>query len=199
MGILDDLKDLADMLRPTPPTGGIISPPSIGGVFGGGRLGGVGSGEKRVIRKLNNLIPIDRFEGKLCPGAIVYCDLAVVAEHTGIYVGGGKIVHLNGNGRIEKVNEEEFRGRLDGANPSFTVCCATYAGKLLCDRAIAERAKSAVGGRRDYNVVLDNCHQFTWGCISGDFDSGCTLFCLLENKLCTHFNVPDIDWKPVSI
>ena len=28
-------------------------------------------------------------------GSIVYCNLAIVVEHTGIYVGDGKIVHVN--------------------------------------------------------------------------------------------------------
>ena len=34
-------------------------------------------------------------------GSVVYCNLSMVAEHSGIYVGDGQIVHLNGNGRME--------------------------------------------------------------------------------------------------
>ena len=56
-------------------------------------------------------------------GSIVYCNLAIVAEHTGIYVGDGKIVHRNGSGLVEMVSDDEFCDRLHGANPSFTVFC----------------------------------------------------------------------------
>ena len=58
-------------------------------------------------------------------GSVVYCNLAVVAEHTGIYVGRNKIVHLNGNGRIEKVSAESICARKEIKNPSFTIFCAT--------------------------------------------------------------------------
>ena len=54
-------------------------------------------------------------------GSVVYCNLAVVAEHTGIYVGNNKIVHLNGNGRIEKVSAESICERFHGKNPAFTI------------------------------------------------------------------------------
>lgn len=60
---------------------------------------------------------------KLMVGSIVYCNLAIVAEHTGIYVGDGKIVHLNGSGLVEMVSTEDFCDRLHGTNPSFTIFC----------------------------------------------------------------------------
>lgn len=42
-------------------------------------------------------------------GSVVYCDLVFgYAEHSGIYVGGNKIVHLNKKGIIEKVSPKEF-------------------------------------------------------------------------------------------
>ena len=39
-------------------------------------------------------------------GSMVYCNLGVVAEHSGIYVGRNKIVHLSGDDHIEKVSEK---------------------------------------------------------------------------------------------
>ena len=36
---------------------------------------------------------------------------------------------------------------------------------------IAQRARSMVGNKRNYSLLLDNCHQFTSGCLTGDFDN----------------------------
>ena len=52
------------------------------------------------------------------PGTPVFCDLAVAVEHTGIYIGRNRIVHLEGDGNIRSVSPEEFVARLDGKNPS---------------------------------------------------------------------------------
>ena len=42
-------------------------------------------------------------------GSIVYCDLALgYAEHSGVHVGAGQIIHLNGQGKIEMVSVEDF-------------------------------------------------------------------------------------------
>ena len=36
-------------------------------------------------------------------GSIVYCDLAFFVEHSGVYIGNNKIVHLDGSGYVEVV------------------------------------------------------------------------------------------------
>ena len=54
-------------------------------------------------------------------GSIVYCNLALVAEHTGIYVGDNKIIHLNGSGLVEMVSAEIFCDRLHGRNKFLIV------------------------------------------------------------------------------
>ena len=101
-------------------------------------------------------------------GSIVYCNLAIVAEHTGIYVGRNKIVHLNGNGRIEKVSAEKFCDRLGGNNPAFTIFCPTNSkGKAVGDKLVAEYALRCVGRLVNYNVALNNCHCFTASCLVG--------------------------------
>ena len=101
-------------------------------------------------------------------GSVVYCNLAVVAEHTGIYVGRNKIVHLNGNGRIEKVSAESFCERLGGKNPAFTIFCPTdVRGRALGDKMVAEYALNCVGRMVDYNPAFNNCHCFTASCLEG--------------------------------
>ena len=50
-------------------------------------------------------------------GSVVYCNLGLVAEHSGIYVGRNKIVHLSGDGHIEKVSAKEFCEHFSGLTP----------------------------------------------------------------------------------
>ena len=127
------------------------------------------------------------------PGTPVYCDLAIVAEHTGIYIGDNKIVHLNGNGKIEAVTPQEFVSRLDGANPAETIYFAVANGKAVGNKKIADRAKAMIGKRRQYNVLLDNCHQFTCGCLSGDFENPCNYFTLVQAEIISRFGI--FSWK----
>ena len=56
-------------------------------------------------------------------GSVLHGSLLQTVEHTGIYVGWNKVVHLNGDGIIEKVSYAEFIGRLDGMNPTIAICC----------------------------------------------------------------------------
>ena len=58
-------------------------------------------------------------------GSIVYCNLLIAVEHTGIYVGNNKIVHLDGEGIVKLVSPKEFCQRLGGFNPANTVFCPT--------------------------------------------------------------------------
>ena len=101
-------------------------------------------------------------------GSVLYCNLALAFEHTGIYVGGGKVVHLNGDGVVEKVSLKKFMNRLDGVNPSYSIFCATDSdGETIRNREVAERALEMVGHRQTYNLFLGNCHCFTQYCLTG--------------------------------
>ena len=125
--------------------------------------------------------------GKKCsepsPGTPVYCNLAIAVEHTGIYVGDGEIAHLNGDGEIELVSPEEFVARLDGLNPAISVYCACRGEKPLGKQSIADRARNMIGRQRNYSWLFDNCHQFTCGCLSGDFENPCNFFWMVENEI----------------
>jgi hypothetical protein len=102
-------------------------------------------------------------------GSIVYCDLAFgYAEHSGIYIGDGKIVHLNGNGLVKVVSPKQF---IEGKSAiSIYVSCDSDACSVGSNRA-ANRAEAWLDHQRDYNVILDNCHQFTSACLTGDLEN----------------------------
>ena len=114
-------------------------------------------------------------------GSVVYCNLAMVAEHSGVYVGDGQIVHLNGNGRIERVSAEKFCERFGGKNPSFTIFCPTnWQGKAVGDKKVAEYALRSVGRFVNYNPAFNNCHCFTASCLEGKAVF-CPSFSVLES------------------
>ncbi|MCY4376106.1 MAG: lecithin retinol acyltransferase family protein [Spirochaetaceae bacterium] len=131
-------------------------------------------------------------------GSVVYCGLAVRGvNHSGVYIGGGKIVELAGNGIVREVGPSQFvrRGRtwamlalragaLAVASPLSAFTGAVMAGtspldslniRVSCkgdtavgDREVACRAKRAVGDERKYDVIDHNCHFFTCQCLTGE-------------------------------
>ena len=105
-------------------------------------------------------------------GSVVYCDLAEFAEHSGIYIGNNRIVHLNGDGKVEAVTPKEFIRRLWGLNPAaeIYVSCDSDDEPVGCHIA-ANRAEERIGTERKYNMLLDNCHQFVSGCLTGNFNN----------------------------
>lgn len=101
-------------------------------------------------------------------GSVVYCDLAFgFAEHSGIYIGNQQIVHLNKYGSIEIVSPEQFTS----GTTALSIYTASRNNNSVGSQKVAERARFMVGKRRNYNVLLDNCHQFSSGCLSGDFEN----------------------------
>lgn len=123
-------------------------------------------------------------------GSILYCDLALVVEHSGIYVGNGKIAHLDGSGKIEIVTARQFLKRLGGLNPASSIYVSCNEETAVGSSRIGHLARAMAGGERSYNVILDNCHQFASGCITGNFDNADNFLWMLkhtaENELNTN-------------
>ena len=113
------------------------------------------------------------------PGSILYCDLWTV-EHSGVYIGNNKIVHLDGSGEIECVSPDEFLNRLDGLNTAISIYVSCKDTKAVGNQKIANRAKNMIGNKRNYNFILDNCHQFTAGCITGDFENSNSFLWMMQ-------------------
>ena len=130
-------------------------------------------------------------------GSVLYCNLALALEHTGIYVGDGKIVHLNGNGIIESVSFEEFIKRLEGSNPSVSIFCAVDAkGNSIGSEQVAKRALEMVGKHQEYNLLVDNCHCFTAYCLTGT-KVKLGSFALVQNILRSDFELAN--WRAIDM
>jgi hypothetical protein len=110
-------------------------------------------------------------------GSVLYCDLTgSFLEHSGIYVGDNRIVHLNGKGEIEAVSPAAFLSPF--ALQDIYVSCME--NSAVGSERVATRALSMVGKKRNYNFVMNNCHQFTTGCLTEDFENSSKLLTFLK-------------------
>ena len=161
-------------------------------------------------------------------GSILYTGMAYgVAEHSGVYVGNGEVVELQGDGGIRKVSVQEFmntplQGRPEtlkalavnvleaagqdklamvlGAAPLEQMasdCWSVYVscrnGRAVGSQQVAKRALRKVGSHRDYNLFLDNCHQFCSGCLTGDFENSDNFLCNLKTAALQTIHADD--WR----
>lgn len=112
-------------------------------------------------------------------GSVVYCDLLFgYAEHSGIYIGDGEIVALEKDGRIVARSASGF---MDGTT-AISIYVSCHDGHAVGSEAAARRAREMIGSHRDYNVILDNCHQFTAGCLTGNFENSNNFLWMLKDK-----------------
>lgn len=138
------------------------------------RLGKLRPKKNKKIREIIPKIPfISSFVDnviagtvKPVPGSVVYCGLAFnMIEHSGIYIGRGRIAHLEGSGYVTSVTLAQFLARLDGLNLAMTVYVSSSNGKAVGSSVIAARARSLIGTKLKYCVLTNNCHSFTASCM----------------------------------
>lgn len=120
-------------------------------------------------------------------GCILKCDLGVLLEHTGIYIGDGKIVGLNRHGQIHMENEKSFfpPGTNPKSNRIYTACYGNT-NEPLAAKKTALRAKKKINDTTNYNVLFNNCHRFSAGCITGNFENDVVSFSQLEEIILAH-------------
>ena len=136
------------------------------------------------------------FGAKIPKGAVVFCDLFGAVEHSGICIGDNEIIHLDGSGDIEKVDFYEFIARLNGLNDTVFKANLSYfvdeADNPIASKKFIKRAKNILGDSIDYNLFSNNCHKFTSGCITGDFDNSDTTFYELKDRIMEEFNLSSL-------
>ena len=100
------------------------------------------------------------------PGSVLYCDLWVAVEHSGVYVGEGAISNIVVDGVAES---SVSRSTPDDFTSKSTLGRCIY---VSCDRdgavghrGVARYADASVGERAFYGLVLKNCHQFSLRCV----------------------------------
>ena len=116
-------------------------------------------------------------------GSILYTDLLFgTMEHSGIYIGDNKIVELNSDGEVAVVSPQEFISGGTGIN-IYVSCNDTE--PTGCE-SVAQRAEQMVGTKKDYHLINDNCHIFSTGCITGDFNNNETFLWMLQQNTQEH-------------
>lgn len=124
-------------------------------------------------------------------GSIVYCDLAFgTAEHSGVYVGNGRIIHRNGKGLIEAVSIHQFLA--DTSAISIYISCNAQ-GSAVGSESCAEIAEGMLGVQTDYSLLNENCHQFCSYCLDGDMFS--STFTLTQLKRDAHAYIQASQWR----
>lgn len=126
-------------------------------------------------------------------GSLVYCQLGPV-EHSGIYVGNNEIIQLNGKGKIEKVGLKGFTSHITTIDPSIYFPCNDEYGYALELNLASTRALEMVGNRRNYNLIVDNCHQFSSGCMTGDYENADNFLWMLKDTFKRKFDC-NVFWK----
>ena len=81
------------------------------------------------------------------------------AEHHGIYVGHGKVVHHDGEGHVSEIPLSSFHSGRD-----IRVVNSPVKGTL---RDVKHRALRQVGAPRKYSLLRNNCEHFANECRSG--------------------------------
>ena len=112
-------------------------------------------------------------------GSILYCDMYFgYADHSGIYVGDGLIVSLKGTGDIEIESANEFIE----SKSAMSIYVSCNGKRSVGKKEIAERAMKKIDETRDYNFILDNCHQFCSRCLTDDFENSDNFRWMLKHR-----------------
>lgn len=136
-------------------------------------------------------------------GSIVYVDFIISAsaiQHSGIYVGDGKIVHLDGSGKVEIVSTREFISGFGGlkCGESIYVSC-NDTSPVGCSDA-ASTAIGEVGNKYDYSILGYNCHRFSLECLQSlvlgsDADQNIVTSTLTGLKVACRMEIDSNNWR----
>ncbi len=127
------------------------------------------------------------------PGSVVYCDLFVAVEHSGIYVGNGEISNIVVDGVAESTvcrsNPRSFTSKSVLGRKIYVSCDSHGAvGQAI----VARGAEVHVEERAFYGLVFKNCHQFSNKCVdyAGQDIADASLFASLKAI------IPGETWEP---
>lgn len=109
------------------------------------------------------------FRDKVTPvaGSVLYCDLWVLVEHSGIYTGEGKISNIVVEGLAESAvqhsDAKDFTSKSKLGRKIYVSCDKNGA---VGHKAVANGAIGHLGERSFYGLVVKNCHQFSERCVN---------------------------------
>jgi uncharacterized protein with von Willebrand factor type A (vWA) domain len=101
------------------------------------------------------------------PGSVLYADLWVAVEHSGIYVGDGDIANIEVEGfadsAVRRCGPQSFVSKSMVGRKIYVSCNSRGA---VGHGKVAAAAERHVGERSFYGLVFKNCHQFSEKCVN---------------------------------
>jgi len=138
----------------------------------------------------------------LIVGAILYTNIgfAEFAEHTGIYLGADRIVELNGDGTIKIVNSWNFLNSSAQRTGDRIYIATDQFGYPLKNKDIALRAIKQINNKWEYDLLMENCHEFTAGTITNIFENDYNFFFMINELIKEKLNNnQDFKWQIFKI
>ena len=134
---------------------------------------------------------------KPIPGSVVYCDLLLAVEHSGIHVENGMISNIVVDGFAERTvcldDAREFTARSLWGKKIYVSCNSQGP---VGHGAVAQHADDRVGERGFYGLVVKNCHQFSTKCVNHVQRTSQENSSLLDRALSM---LPDETWEPTMV
>lgn len=125
-------------------------------------------------------------------GAVVACEIFHLFDHTGIYLGDDVVVELQGSGLVRAISSNRF---LDGRSGEELLVACNRRGEVIFAPEVAARASAKIYTFETYDLLQNNCHRFTYACVSGKSEP-VTSFFDLKQALKALWQ-EDIDWRVV--
>lgn len=100
-------------------------------------------------------------------GNVLYTDLYFFVEHSGIYVGSGKISNIKVNNLFKGDSSVKISDAKDFTEKAFRkkIYVSSNERRAVGNIAVSDYALSRVGDKRSYNLFLKNCHTFCTLCL----------------------------------
>lgn len=109
------------------------------------------------------------FRPKVTPvsGSVLYCDLFLAVEHSGIYIADGEISNIEVNGFAEGVvNLASASGFTSKSILGRKIYVSSDSNGAVGKDQVGSLAFSRIGERSFYGLVISNCHQFSTECVN---------------------------------
>ena len=126
------------------------------------------------------------------PGSVVYCDLFLAVEHSGIHVAGGEIANIEVVGFAEgSVNLTDAQSFTSKSLLGRKIYVSSNSNGAVGRKSVGEFAARRSGERSFYGLVVNNCHQFSTKCVNTSNDATDTS--MLDHALAM---LPSETWEP---
>ncbi|MED3957662.1 hypothetical protein P4605_10030 [Priestia aryabhattai] len=127
-------------------------------------------------------------------GSIIYTEIGMgISGHSGIYIGEDEVIALNGKGNVIQTTLYEFTDHPTTIHRDIYVPYDND-GYPFGHPTAAFRAMEMLGSRRRYNLIIDNCHQFCSGCITGNFENANNFLWMLKQTF-EKEHVESVNWE----